>query len=239
MKIPRTQKGFTLIELLVVIGIIALLASIALPAFSGVQQRAAQTKALSNAKQVGFACTSYATDNNGLFPYYTVTSSTTSAPLVVSYSNEAFDNLFPSYLTTISIFFQAGSAWTPGAQPGPDPTFASGASASGTTLAVGQNEWAYVTEQSTSSNSGYPLIANAFNSGPPSSGIYINTPTSKGGVWKGQKAIVIFCDDSARVMSCNSTYHVPRTQPSGNDDLFDTTGPWLPSGTTIVNPSSQ
>ena len=60
--------AFTLIELLVVIAIIAVLASIALPVFSSVQERGAQTKDLSNAKQIALACKLYAADNEGKYP---------------------------------------------------------------------------------------------------------------------------------------------------------------------------
>jgi len=49
----KTSSAFTLIELLVVIAIIAILASLALPVFASVLDRAKQTKDLSNAKQIG------------------------------------------------------------------------------------------------------------------------------------------------------------------------------------------
>ncbi|MGB8168613.1 MAG: prepilin-type N-terminal cleavage/methylation domain-containing protein, partial [Chthoniobacteraceae bacterium] len=65
------QHAFTLIELLVVISIIAILAGIALPVFGEVQIRGAQTKALSNAKQVGLACKLFAQDYDGNFPLWT------------------------------------------------------------------------------------------------------------------------------------------------------------------------
>ena len=61
-------SAFTLIELLIVITIIAVLASIALPAFTGVKERADQTKDLSNAKQIALALRQFAIDNNGSYP---------------------------------------------------------------------------------------------------------------------------------------------------------------------------
>src|SRR5438552_5102555 len=64
----NSSPAFTLIELLVVISIIAVLAGIGLPVYSSVQERGAQTKDLSNAKQIALACKLYATDNDGLFP---------------------------------------------------------------------------------------------------------------------------------------------------------------------------
>ena len=45
-----------------------LLAGIALPVFGEVKERGMQTKALSEAKQVGTACKIYATDHDGKFP---------------------------------------------------------------------------------------------------------------------------------------------------------------------------
>src|SRR5213592_3243376 len=64
----KNIKAFTLIELLIVVTIIAVLASIALPAFNGVKERGDQTKDLSNAKQVALALRQFAIDNNGSYP---------------------------------------------------------------------------------------------------------------------------------------------------------------------------
>ena len=47
---------------------IPVLAGIALPVFGEVRERGNQTKALSNAKQIGTACKIYATNNEGKFP---------------------------------------------------------------------------------------------------------------------------------------------------------------------------
>src|SRR2546428_13472402 len=90
--------AFTLIELLVVIAIIAVLASIAVPVFSTVQERGAQTKDLSNAKQIGLACKVYALDNDGKYPDKDGTVDPPGALSPTSTSNQVFALLIPNYL---------------------------------------------------------------------------------------------------------------------------------------------
>lgn len=69
-KVASTEPAFTLVELLVVIGIIALIASIAIPVFIRVQSKARQLDCASNLHQLGLASLLYAEDWDGYFPLY-------------------------------------------------------------------------------------------------------------------------------------------------------------------------
>lgn len=228
MKIQISTKAFTLIELLVVITIIGILAGIALPVYSSIQERGNQTKALSNAKQVGLALKLYASDNDGNFPQGPKTGDpTVSDPSILPTSaNVALGYLLPDYVTTETIFYVPKSGWTPG-QPDDNITGAE-------KLKAGENHWAYVPKLNDTSNPRFPLIADGFST---SVGVYTNDPAQKGGVWKGKKAIVIRVDQSGALETVNKDYKViGKTGGTANADLFATAS-WSPALPAVpVNP---
>jgi prepilin-type N-terminal cleavage/methylation domain-containing protein len=225
----NNSSAFTLIELLIVITIIAVLASIALPAYNGVKERGDQTKDLSNAKQVALALRQFAIDNNGAYPAKAPGTDYSAAPNTApSTSNDAFWWLFPNYLQTESIFAISGSAFTPG-----NPDNKMDPSTAGTrtdTLKKGENNFAYVSGLTDTSNPTFPLIADGFV--PSSPGTYTIQKANPGGVWSGKKAVIVFCDASGQIMKVdNTTHQVQRTDSSGAkvnmfvgaSDWFDTT----------------
>ena len=198
----RLQAAFTLIELLVVITIIGILASFALPALQNAQVAAQQTKALSNARQVVGALRTYASDNDGIFPKYQTGTDGSATTTPIALSNEAFRQLFPSYLTSEQIFYVPKSAWS---SKKPDDRIDTAAYSQSTiTLAAGENHWGYFPNLTDSSNSALPLVVDAPQTSAASPE-YTQTATAVGGVWQGKIAIVVHIDQSAEKLKCIGT----------------------------------
>lgn len=235
----QASAGFTLIELLVVITIIAVLASIALPAFTTVQERANQTKDLSNGKQIGLALKQFASDNNGAYPSKRPGADYNAAATLASgaESNDPFWWLFPNYLQSEDIFVVSGSRWTP--QAADNRLDAAGATTRTQTLAGGQNNYAYIAGLTDTSNPAFPLLADGFSATIPN---YTPQKAQIGGVWAAKKAIVIFCDASGQIMKVDPTSRTvnrPGITPAVSLFAGDTSGNWLDSAANFVlNPDA-
>ena len=207
MKIKKTSSAFTLIELLVVIAIIAILASIALPVFSSVQERGKQTKDLSNGKQIVLGLKQFAVDHNGVFPNKlpdVVSSDYDSGATTLGAadkSNDAFWWLFPNYLTSEDIFSVGGSNWSPNP---PNNILDPGTAVARTdTLAIGECGYEYITALNDTSNPQFPLVMDAGIATGEANVEYTNVQSDNGGLWKGKKAVIIFVDGSGQVATVN------------------------------------
>jgi prepilin-type N-terminal cleavage/methylation domain-containing protein len=60
------SRGFTLIELFVVIAVIVILAGIAYPTYTSIQERARATQDMNNLRQIGIATQMYLNENDGV-----------------------------------------------------------------------------------------------------------------------------------------------------------------------------
>jgi len=83
----RKATHFTLIELLVVISIIAILASLLLPALRNAKEKGKDIMCKSNMKQCGFAMQSYIGDSNGILVLSSYTGVAGSSKAWVQYLN--------------------------------------------------------------------------------------------------------------------------------------------------------
>jgi prepilin-type N-terminal cleavage/methylation domain-containing protein len=87
----RDRRGFTLIELLVVVAIIAILASMLLPALANAKAKSQKALCASNLKQWGIAIHMYAGDNANKFP-------DNSAGFDLSWMSPGMSNFWNHYL---------------------------------------------------------------------------------------------------------------------------------------------
>lgn len=224
------QSAFTLIELLVVITIIAILAGIALPVFSGIQERGQQTKALAQAKQIGVALKLYASDFDGLLPGDgEIDPATGEEVATVSNSCDAFAMLIDSYVPTQDLFYVALSEWS---SEKPDDDFESDGELTDR-LPSGINHFAYVKGLTENNNPRLPLVADGFAEG--SVGQWATE--GKGGVWKGKKAIVVRLDQSGsieNIFGSDNPEMAEETIAGETGNIFGETV--LPDSAEAINP---
>jgi prepilin-type N-terminal cleavage/methylation domain-containing protein len=98
---PRTPSGasaFTLMEILVVVAIILILAAIAFPVYSAIQQKAYKAMATRNMQQLAAALNTWAAQNDGTLPDEDAKGPDTWQAAALPESNNAWYNCLPRML---------------------------------------------------------------------------------------------------------------------------------------------
>ena len=85
------KKAFTLIELLIVIAVIAILISIALPRFRGMQEEAFTAKAAGELRSLAVAVESYYIHNSNAYPVALSNAASAAPSIVSSVPNDPFN----------------------------------------------------------------------------------------------------------------------------------------------------
>jgi prepilin-type processing-associated H-X9-DG protein len=102
------MRGFTLVELLVVIGIVILIAAVAIPVFLSARESARRATCLSNERQIAMAMLQYVSDNDEAFPPVANPLDGSNWPLIVH-----------PYLRSVTVFAcQSDDTDVPAAYPG-------------------------------------------------------------------------------------------------------------------------
>ncbi len=173
----KLKSAFTLIELLVVIAIIGILASSAMPAYNGIQERAKRTKDVNNIKQILLACRTFSSDWEGLYPSFDPEADDSEGEGESSFSTstDAFNVLIPDYIDTEIVFWMQTKDPQKIRPPREDGD-----------LESSENVYAYVSGQTDTSFSRSPLVADGLMDGPGVYGEFHH--------WlKSKKAVIGFC----------------------------------------------
>lgn len=150
-----------MVELLVVIAIIVALAALATPQIFKQLKRAAFAEALNNAKQVKLALDGFATDFDGQYPNEDTMELITGQAEQPSDSNGYFKQLFLSGETQSESIFWVKNSPIAGGKPD-DSITQGGNIAESEILEEGDCHWAYMTEQSNTSNVARPIILDPY-----------------------------------------------------------------------------
>lgn len=204
---------------------IAILASLAVPTFSKIQEKGNQTKAINNARQIIIGLKLYAADNNGKYPDKLKNGSSASD------SNTAFRELFINgALENESIFGCPASPYVPDGNIGTAPDYREA-------LKPGENHWAMTGGLNDSSSGAIPVVYENTSSGaawPPTWNTAIPGRRSPGRTWSGGKVIIGFNDGSVELVRLGAEpneHAAPKLRLNGT--------PVIPSGSgnfQVLNP---
>jgi len=190
MKTKRNQ-AFTLIELLVVITIIAILASLAVPAFTMVQTQGNQMKGVNNCKQIILSLKQFSKDNNSQYPDSVANPLTGS---MAQNANDAFRFMIQEQIVTDERIFGCPAGYNPDNNIGQAPNY-------GNALMPGENHWAMTGNQTDTTVGNMPIVFEnpSSPSWPPLWNADVAGQIAPGRTWPGGKIIIGRNDGSVAV----------------------------------------
>ncbi|MFO1485771.1 MAG: type II secretion system protein [Verrucomicrobiaceae bacterium] len=213
MKTKRTH-AFTLIELLVVITIIAILASLAVPAYNGIQRMGNQTKGVNNCKQIILSLKQFSKDNNSQYP--DSVPNTTTGGGVAATSNDAFRFLIQEQIVQDERIFGCPAGYNPDGNIGTAPSY-------GMSLTPNENHWAMTAGQTDATQGNMPIVfENSVTSGwPPQWNADVAGQIRPGRTWPGGEIIIGRNDGSVQVEKLNGKRGTvgPKAMAGGMDSF--------------------
>ncbi|WP_395745538.1 type II secretion system protein [Prosthecobacter sp.] len=191
MKTKRKNHAFTLIELLVVITIIAILASLAVPAFTMVQTQGNQMKGVNNCKQIIMSLKQFSKDNNSQYPDSVPNPLTGST---AQNANDAFRFMIQEQIVTDERIFGCPAGYNPDNNIGQPPNYAQA-------LLPGENHWAMTAGQTDTTPGNMPVVfENPASIGwPPQWNADLAGQVKPGRTWTGGAVIIGRNDGSVAV----------------------------------------
>ena len=189
----KTQRNhaFTLIELLVVITIIAILAGLAVPAYTYVQMLANQKKGVSNARQIILAMKLFSKDHNSQYPDSVPNPVTGS---LAQNANDAFRIMIQEKVVSDERIFGCPAGFNPDGSLGQSPNY-------GNALMPGENHWAMTGSVTDTAVGNLPIVFEnpATPSWPPLWNADMAGKIAPGRTWTGGKIIIGRNDGSVAV----------------------------------------
>ena len=212
MKTKRNH-AFTLIELLVVITIIAILASLAVPAFTMVQTQGNQMKGVSNCKQIILSLKQFSKDNNSQYPDSVPNPLTGSTAQT---ANDAFRFMIQEQIVTDERIFGCPAGFNPDNNIGQAPNY-------GNALMPGENHWSMTAGQTDTTQGNMPMVyENSASVGwPPQWNADLAGQVKPGRTWPAGVIIIGRNDGSVAVEKLNGKRGIvgPKVMAGGFDSF--------------------
>ncbi|WP_395736785.1 type II secretion system protein [Prosthecobacter sp.] len=216
-------RAFTLVELLIAITVIAILAAVAVPAYTSMSEtQQFQMKGVGNCKQIIIALKIFSKDYGSQYPD-TVQNPVTGVAIATN-ANDAFRFLIQEQIVTDERIFGCPAGFSPDNNIGQAPGYTNA-------LTPGENHWALTGGQTDTSVGSMPLVFEnpSTTDWPPKWNADVAGQIQPGRTWPGGQIIIGRNDGSVSVenLAGDKGKVGPRIVINGND-IFTESSKGLP-----------